>query len=375
MIYLDSAATSLEKYDAVIKEMNDVLLSKSFANPQRGSYGPSQNASRKMLEIRQTIASYFGLSNPLNVVLTPNVTYSLNYIIKSIFNSGDHIITSLSEHNSVLRPLYQFEEMGGELSFLDIDDDFNIKISDLDKMLKKNTKAVVITAASNVTGKITDLKRINDFTRENNLKLVIDGAQLAGVKDFKLNDFDEVIFAFTGHKSLHGPDGTGGFLIKGDFDFKEVFSGGSGFDSYNKSQPHRLPDLFEVGTGNLVSFAGLAAGIKEIEKNPPYKKLNSLRKKLFDGLSQNEKVELFSSNKGENAPIVSFRIKGFDSNEIERLLWEDYEICSRSGAHCAPLFHKRMGTDKTSLVRFSLSYFNDEDEVEKAINAIKELSK
>lgn len=375
MIYFDNAATTIDKDKKVAEAIYHAIMDKSYANPSRGSYELSVNSLRKMLEIRMTIANFFDLKDPRKVILTSNITFALNFIIKSIFKKGDHIITSLSEHNSVLRPLYDLEEKGAELSFIGFDENFNLKLDDIEPLIKNNTKAVVITAASNVSGKVTDLSKVYSICKKHNLKLIIDGAQLAGVCDFSMENFDNTIFAFTGHKALHGPQGTGGFLVKGDFDFKQVFSGGSGFESFSKKQPHVLPDLFEPGTANLHSFVGLQAAIEVIEKNKPYKKLDELTRYLYKRLSENKNLEFYTHLDKTNAPIVSFNIEGFDANTVGQILDEEYGICVRAGSHCAPLFHKTVGTEKRSIVRLSLSPYNTKEEIDQVALAIDEISK
>lgn len=374
MIYFDNAATTIDKSEKVAHAIYESIMSKKYANPSRGSYELSVNSLRKMFEIRMCVANYFGVSDPLNVVFTPNITFALNFIIRSLFKSGDHIITSVAEHNSVLRPLYDFEKHGGEISFIDIDDNFNLKLDEIEPQIKENTKAVIITAASNVSGKITDLEKVYKICKKNNLKLIIDGAQLAGVKKFSLKNFDDTIFAFTGHKGLHGPQGTGGFLIKGDFNFNQVFSGGSGFDSFSKTQPHHIPELFEPGTANLHSFVGLEAAIKELEENETYERLNNLTKLLYTELKKNKNLEFYTVLEDENAPIVSINIKGMDANTASEILDEEYGICTRAGSHCAPLFHERVGTRNRGILRLSLSHYNTEEEIYKVTSAISEIS-
>lgn len=374
MIYLDNGATSLKKPKAVAEAVYHAIASEEYGNPSRGSYDQSINGLKALMQTRMLIADYFSLDDPLKVVLSPNITYGLNFIIKSLFGPGDHIITSVTEHNSVLRPLYALEEAGGSLSFLGMNEDFSIKIEDIEKNIRPETKAIVITAASNVSGRLTDLKRVHQIARAHDLILIIDGAQSAGSIEFSMEDFDQTIFAFTGHKSLHGPQGTGGFLIKGDFDFKQVFSGGSGFDSFSHHQPKALPELFEPGTANLPSFLGLKAAIEVLKENPPFERIQDLTRLLYEELKKNDKLEFYTYFTDKNAPVVSFNIKGRDANEIGQRLFDDYEICVRTGSHCAPLFHEAVGTKERGIIRLSLSSYNTEEEILAAVKAIEEIS-
>lgn len=374
MIYLDNAATTIDKDESVARAVYNAINSKSFGNPSRGAYKVSLDALDLLMQTRKKVGAYFGMDNPLNVVLCQNITFALNFVIKSLFNKNDHIITSLSEHNSVLRPLYGLVKEGTEISFIGIKDDFSLDLEKIEKLVKKNTKALVITGASNVSGVLTDLDRAYEICKKNDLKLIIDGAQVAGYVPFDIKKYDNSIFLFTGHKGLHAPQGTGGFIVNGDFEFRQVFSGGSGFDSFSKAQPHILPDLFEPGTANVHSFAGLKAAVEFLEKSP-HDDINELTKILYDGLKDIKGIKFYSNINLEHVPIVSFNIKDIPANYIAMKLWDDYEICVRAGSHCAPLFHEKMGTKKQGIVRMSLSFYNTREEIEKTIEAVKNIAK
>lgn len=374
MIYLDNAATTIDKDESVARAVYDAINSKSFGNPSRGAYKVSLDALDLLMQTRKKVGSFFGMDNPLNVVLCQNITFALNFVIKSLFNKNDHIITSLSEHNSVLRPLYDLEKEGTEISFIGIKDDFSLELEKIEKLVKKNTKALVITGASNVSGVLTDLDRAYEICKKNNLKLIIDGAQVAGYVPFDIKKYENSIFLFTGHKGLHAPQGTGGFIVNGDFDFRQVFSGGSGFDSFSKTQPHILPDLFEPGTANVHSFAGLKAAIEFLENNS-HDDINKLTKILYEGLKDIEGIKFYSNINLKHVPILSFNIGNIPANYIAMKLWDDYEICVRAGSHCAPLFHEKMKTKKQGIVRMSLSFYNTKEEIEETIEALKNIAK
>ncbi|MDO5048108.1 MAG: aminotransferase class V-fold PLP-dependent enzyme [Anaerococcus sp.] len=373
MIYLDNAATSIDKDPSTARAMYKALMDKNLANPSRGAHKLSINSLRELILVRQTIGDFFDLDDPTRVILTPNITYGLNIIIRSLFKKGDHLITSISEHNSVLRPLYDFRRQGGDFSFIGLDDDFNLRLDQIPRLVRKNTKALILTGASNISGKVTDLKKAHALARSFGLDLIIDGAQIAGCIDFSMRDFDQTIFAFTGHKGLHGPQGTGGFLVKGDFSFNQVFSGGSGFDSFLKNQPTNLPDLFEVGTINLPSFIGLKKAIEKISIDKPYQKLDILTRYLYKGLKDIGGLDFYTKLAKINAPIVSFNIKGINAKDLALILDQDYDICLRAGAHCAPLFHKRYKTVDSSILRASLAYTTRKEDLDTFINAIREI--
>lgn len=374
MIYLDNAATTIDKDESVARAVYNAINSKSFGNPSRGAYKVSLDALDLLMQTRKKVGSFFGMDNPLNVVLCQNITFALNFVMNSLFDKNDHIITSLSEHNSVLRPLYSLEKEGMEISFIDIKDDFSLDLEKIEKLVKKNTKALVINGASNVSGVLTDLDRAYEICKKNDLKLIIDGAQVAGYVPFDIKKYDNSIFLFTGHKGLHAPQGTGGFIVNGNFNFRQVFSGGSGFDSFSKTQPHVLPDLFEPGTANVHSFAGLKAAIEFLEKNP-HEDINKLTKILYDGLKDIQGIKFYSNINLNHVPIISFNIGDIPANYIAMKLWDDYEICVRAGSHCAPLFHEKMGTKKQGIVRMSLSFYNTKEEIEKTIDAVKNIAK
>ncbi|NVF12330.1 aminotransferase class V-fold PLP-dependent enzyme [Anaerococcus sp. AGMB00486] len=374
MIYLDNAATTIDKDESVAKAVYNAIYSRNFANPSRGAYIQSLNSLKLLMETRKNVGKLFGMDNPLNVVLTSNVTFGLNFVIKSLFSKYDHIITSISEHNSVLRPLYDLEKDGLSISYIGLDN-FSLRLSEIENNIRDNSKALILTGASNISGMVTDIDKAYAICKKNNLILIIDGAQLAGYVDFDISKYDNTIFLFTGHKGLHAPQGTGGFVVNGDFDFKQVFSGGSGFNSFSKKQPQSLPDLFEPGTENVHSFAGLNQAVKLALKNPHYIELDDLTRYLSDGLRNIDNLIFYKDFSKKSVPIVSFNIKNLSANYVAMKLWDDYSICTRAGSHCAPLFHKNYKTEKQGIVRLSLSYYNTKDEIKKALNAIEKIKK
>lgn len=376
MIYLDNSSTTLIKPDVVSKTLYDTIASRKFSNPSRGFYDEAINSSQAVYDVREILADFFGLEDPLNIAFTANITTSLNLVLFSLFKKGDHIITSLTEHNSVLRPLYQLEDRGLELSFIDIDENYNLKLYELEKYLKKNTRAIVITAESNVSGAVTDLDYLYDFAIEHDLLLIVDGAQAAGTVKIKFNErkYPRLIFCLTGHKALFGPSGTGAIIDLSGEKFKNVFTGGSGVNSFDRFNPVEMPDVFEYGTINFHSIIALGAGVKFIDEigiDKVSAKIHVLRKKLFYGIKEIPGIELYCNEK--DSSIVSFNYKKYVSSEISEKLYKMSKIASRGGIHCAPLFHERVGTRDKGIVRLSLSYFNSEDEIDKTIETIKML--
>ena len=376
MIYLDNSSTTLIKPEVVSKTLYDAIASRKFSNPSRGFYDEAINSSQAVYDVRNILADFFGLEDPLNIAFTANITTSLNLVLSSLFKKGDHIITSLTEHNSVLRPLYQLENRGVELSFIDIDENYNLKLEELEKDLKKNTRAIVITAESNVSGAVTDLDYIYDFAIEHDLLLIVDGAQAAGTVKIKFNErkYPRLIFCLTGHKALFGPSGTGAIIDLSGEKFKNVFTGGSGVNSFDRFNPVEMPDVFEYGTINFHSIIALGAGVKFIDEigiDKVSEKIHALRRKLFYGIKEIPGIKLYCNEK--DSSIVSFNYKDYVSSEISEKLYKMSKIASRGGIHCAPLFHERVGTKNQGIVRLSLSYFNNEDEIDKTIETIKKL--
>lgn len=376
MIYLDNSSTSLIKPDLVAKTLYEALASRKFSNPSRGFYQEAINSSQAVYDVREILAGFFGLEDPLSIAFTANVTTSLNLVLSSLFKAGDHIITSVTEHNSVLRPLYQLQDRGVDLSFIDIDDNYNLKLDELEKYLKKNTRAIVITGESNVSGALTDLDYLYDFALKHDLLVIIDGAQAAGTVKIKFNErkYPRLIFCITGHKALFGPSGTGAIIDLSGEKFKNVFTGGSGVNSFDRFNPVDMPDVFEYGTINFHSTIALGAGVKFIDEigiDEVSHKIHRLRKKLFYGIRDLPGIKLYSNEK--DSSIVSFNYKDHASSEVSENLYKLSKIASRGGIHCAPLFHERVGTKTQGIVRLSLSYFNNEDEIDKTIETIKKL--
>lgn len=373
--YFDNAATTLIKPESVAKALYESVASQDYGNPSRGAHMPSMRALRSIYETRYEIAELFGVKDPLSVVLCSNVTTALNLAIKSTIKEG-HIITSDSEHNSVLRPLFQLEDIGVQLSFLPLREDGSIKLEELENLLRKDTRAVVITQASNVSGHATDMDKVYDFCIENDLLLIVDGAQGAGTLKLKFDErkLPNMIYCFTGHKSLYGPQGTGGMIIIGDVKVSEVFTGGSGIDSFNEHQPKIIPDIFEYGTQNVHSNMGLKEGVRYIRQkgiDTVEKNLYSLTKKLYTGLKENKNIEIYNDIGLRHAPIASINYRGKTSQELSDILWDKFAIATRSGSHCAPKYHISMKTKERGMTRISLSTFNSEREIEYLLNILE----
>ena len=374
-MYFDNAATSLHKPAQVIEKIIEILEAESFGNPSRSGHLLSQNTMMAIFESKKALARLCHIENPSDILFSPNATYALNFAILSLIEADDHVITTTTEHNSILRPLYQ---TGASLSFLDFDENFNLKYQDLPSLLRKNTKYLAVNSASNLLGNFNDLDRLYDFARENDLIMIVDLAQSLGLVDINMGKYENSLFAFTGHKSLYGLSGTGGLIKNGSFAFKQVLSGGSGINSFDKSMPASFPQIFEPGTPNFVGQIALKAGIDFI-LDTGIDKINdktlSLAKRFYKGIEDIKNIKFYSKEwKDLESPIVSFNIGDIPSDEIALILDEDYNIQVRPGAHCAPLIHKHFGTEDQGILRFSFSYFNTDEEVEEAIKAVKAIA-
>lgn len=375
MIYFDNAATSMHKpqevTDAVVFALNH------FGNASRGVYDESLQADRLIYDARSEIAELFNAGNPRQVAFSKNSTESLNIAIFGTLSPEDHVITSVSEHNSVLRPLNYLEDRGMQLSFLPIDDKGRIQIDKIPSLIQKNTKAIVITHASNVSGNITDLYAVSEFCKKYDLMLIVDGSQTAGSIEIDMQSMGIDILCFTGHKSLMGPQGIGGLCVNESTYIRPFIVGGTGIHSYDKFQPDKMPTRLESGTINSIGIAGLFAAVKYLkEKNiiTLHKKALEVSQYFYSKLSEFEGIKFYGDYSARNrAAIVSFNIGNMDSALIGKSLISDHNISTRVGTHCAPLLHIAFGTDKQGMVRFSFSHNNTFEEVDIAVEALKNI--
>lgn len=373
-IYFDNAATTIHKPDSVIDAVVEAMT--TLGNSGRSAGEESLNASRKIYEAREKVAKFFNTGNPRNVVFTSNATESLNIAINGILNCGDHVITTDLEHNSVLRPLYALESEGVELSFLRSDSKGNINYDDIESLIKSNTKAIITTHASNLTGNVLDIKRIGKIAHDHNLIYIVDASQTAGVFPIDMEDMNIDVLIFTGHKSLMAPQGTGGLCVREGIDIRPLKTGGTGVQSYLKTQPVEMPTRLEAGTLNSHGICGLLAAISYINSigiENIYNKEQVLMNRFLDGIKNIDGITIYGDFSGKHAPIVSLNYKDIPSGELSDALSEEYEISTRPGAHCAPRMHEALGTVEQGVVRFSFGYHNTVEEVDLAVKALKEL--
>ena len=376
MIYLDSSATSFLKppqvAEAVFRSFNTI------GNAGRGAHAPTLNASRLIYDTREKLAALFGTPDPSRIAFTCNATEALNIAIHGAIHPGEHVITTACEHNSVLRPLYLKEKEGTELTIIPADKKGRIRYDLLESSVKSNTSAIVLTHASNLSGNVTDLAFVSNFAKKHGLLLIVDASQTAGSLPINVVKMGIDILCFTGHKGLFGPQGTGGLYVRECLTLSPLKSGGSGIHSFDRQHPTDMPTALEAGTLNGHGIAGLNAGLDYIlstgVKNIHAKEI-SLARRFVNGISDISDLKLYGDIDAPlRTPIISLNIGNMSSASVSDILWEDYEICVRAGAHCAPLMHKTFGTEKQGAVRFSFSCFNTEAEIDTAIRAMHEIA-
>ena len=378
MIYLDNAATTYPKPQKVYDSMMDCM--KNYcANPGRSGHKLAMKSAREIYDTRENIAKLFNIENPMNIIFTSNATDSLNIAIKGVVNEGDHIITTSMEHNSVIRPIKSLEKYGIENTIVDCDKEGFLNIENIKNAIKPNTKLIVTTHASNVCGTLIDIKSVGEIAKENNILYLVDASQTAGVYEIDVKSINVDMIAAPGHKCLFGPQGTGILYIREGLNINISKEGGTGSKSEDLFQPDILPDKYESGTHNTPGIVGLNEGIKfileiGIENIREYEE--QLCEYMLNRLKEVPNIIIYGpSDSKQRAAVISINIDKIDSGELTFLLDSEYDIATRSGIHCSPLAHKTLGTLDQGAVRFSLSYFNTKDDIDKAIDALKDICK
>jgi cysteine desulfurase family protein len=335
-------------------------------------------AGRLIYETRELLAQLFGIKNPLRISFTLNATEALNQALRGLLVAGDHIVTSSMEHNSVSRPLHFLESQGVEVSKVPATSGGGILISEVEKAIRKNTKALIMTHASNVSGTIFPIIQLGELARKNNLVFMVDAAQTAGAYEINVDEMNIDLLAFPGHKGLFGPQGTGGLYVREGISLTPLKYGGTGSSSEFPEQPEEYPDRLESGTPNTVGIAGLGAGVKFILETG----LDKIRSQeqhlagmLLEGLGKIPGIAIYGpANSKLQAPVISVNFRQQESGQIGFILDQAFEIACRAGLHCAPDAHKSLGTFPQGTVRFSFAYFNTEEDVRQTIAACKQIA-
>lgn len=370
-IYLDNAATTAQK-PPVVAEAVTKILQGEYGNPSRGAHGYSLAGFRVAEQARNELKDLFQADQRYEVAFTNNATVALNEVLKGLIQPGDHVITTDWEHNSVLRPLYQLEAQGVRIDIVRSQAiTGRLNYSEFARKIRPETKAVICNHASNVTGNLLDLAWIKDFCQQRGLYLVIDASQTAGVVPIDLSDGKVSALCFTGHKSLYGPQGTGGVCLLKDLPLVPVITGGDGMQSFSKTQPLELPTLLEAGTLNIPGIAGLAASVQWLKNTERTVKLGDY---FYQGLQKIAGLTIYGDFSGPRVDVFSIKLQDAESALVSDLLWEEFQIATRPGYHCAPLMHEALGTAARGTVRLSLSSFTTQAELDQTLRALQELA-
>ena len=390
-IYLDHAATSLYRPKEVMEAVIEAM--ETMGNDGRGSHGEALASSRIIYDTRRLLNELFHGEGAEQVAFTANATQALNTALKGILNPGDTLITTVLEHNSVLRPAYELEESGVRLRIIESDSLGRFPYERLEQVMEEETErqkkrreslgqrgAVVFvgTHASNLTGNLTDIRKIGQICARFQALFLLDASQTAGIFPIDMIGDGIDVVCFTGHKSLMGPQGTGGLCVKKKVRIRPLLSGGSGVMTYEKKHPFRMPTALEAGTLNGHGIAGLRAGLLYLKKQGVdhlRRKEQDLLRQFYQEVCSIRNVTIYGDfSSFDRAPILSLNIGDLDSGEVSDRLSEEYGIDTRPGGHCAPLMHEALGCREQGAVRFSFSHFNTEEQIKKAVIAIRELA-
>ena len=377
MIYLDNAATTRTKPPAVARAVLEALS--SYGNCGRGGHQGALSAARAIYETREKIAALLGCPRADHVCFTQNSTQALNIAVCGLLRPGDHVISTDLEHNSVLRPLYRLRDAGAAVDFVPADSRGRLDYCGFERLLRPETKAIVCTHASNLTGDAVDIARVGRFARKHGLLFILDASQTAGVLPIDMSAMGIDVVCFTGHKSLMGPQGTGGLCLREGLEVHPFAVGGTGVQSYSEAQPGEYPTRLEAGTLNGHGLAGLSAaldflsetGIARIHAHE-----DALARRFYEAVRDLPGVTVYGDFSAPvRAPVVTLNIGDLDSAEVSDELAERFGIATRPGAHCAPRLHRALGTEEQGAVRFSWSYFNTEEETAAAAEAVRVLAR
>lgn len=373
---MDNAATTMHKpkevIDAVVQAMS------SMGNAGRGANEASLSASRIIYDTREQLCRFFHGDNPRQIVFTSNSTESLNIAVKGLLEPGDHVVTTMLEHNSVLRPLYEMQEKGVRLTIVKSNEKGTLDLKDLEAAVTPGTKMVICTNGSNLTGNYIPLEPVGRIARKNGALFVVDASQTAGVFPIDVKEMGIDVLCFTGHKGLLGPQGTGGMYVREGLSIRPLKSGGTGVQTYSKTQPAEMPTALEAGTLNGHGIAGLHAAMQYLEETGVdhiRAREQDLMWRFYEGVKDIPGIKVYGDfSTKERCAIVALNIGDYDSSEVSDELLTEYSISTRPGGHCAPLMHEALGTAEQGAVRFSFSHYNTDEEVDAAVKAVRELA-
>ena len=381
-IYFDNACTSFPKPQTVSEAMIN-YINNIGSNINRGCYNSAYSVEETVYETRELLCRLFNADDPKNTIFTKNVTESLNFVIKGLLKPGDHVLVSSMEHNAVMRPLTQLSEYGITFDRIPCLSDGTMNAESIEPLIKPETKALIMLHASNVCGTILPVKKVGDICARHNISLILDCAQTAGVFDIDMQSMNIDALCFTGHKSLLGPQGIGGFILKEHMTdrLNPLISGGTGSISHTEDIPDFMPDRFEAGTLNLPGIYGLNASVKWLNEYG----ISNIRRHELE-LTDHMLSELTLMEEGtgkiriigkkdlsDRAPVISITTPDNELSQVAYELDSEYGIMTRVGLHCAPSAHKTLNTFPTGTIRFSFGPENTHDEVEQTVNALKKI--
>lgn len=376
-IYLDNAATSYPKPNQVAKSIYEFMINNGTSSG-RGSYKMAMKSDFLVYETRKLIGELFNFKNPKNVIFTSNITESINLALRGILKEHDHVVTSSLEHNAVWRCLKTLEkERNIEITKVRADEYGYTNPIDVRKSIKENTKLIVFTHASNVLGTIQPIKEIGEIAKKNNILFLVDTAQTAGVLDINIKENNIDLLAFTGHKSLFGPMGTGGLIVNCDYDINPLKVGGTGGDSKYEYQPNYYPNKLESGTLNVSGIVGLREAIKFIN-NETIEKIHKKEKELtsyaLKRLKEVKNIKIYGpQNENDIVGVISFNIGNINAEKVVYNLDIKHNIMLRAGLHCSPNAHELIGTKDVGTVRIGIGYFNEFDDIDKLVFALNDI--
>ena len=377
VIYLDNAATSWPKPESVYRAVDYAM--RYSGNASRSGHGLALEADRLVYQTRKMLASFFNVGDPAQVVFTKNCTEALNVALKGVVGKGDHVVTTSMEHNSVLRPLSKLQKSGVEVTVVQANDEGFVAAEQIAEAIRDNTKLIAVIHASNVVGTIMPIADIGKVAHDHGALFLVDAAQTAGILPIDMEESYIDLLCVPGHKGLMGPAGTGVLMVGKGVEVESLIEGGTGSLSESVEQPPFMPDKLESGTLNVPGIAGLKAGLEfimEVGLSAIRQHEQKLTKQLLDGLSELDNVVVFGpKDPNRTVGVVSAVIRGVDPAQVSALLDREYGIATRPGLHCAPLAHKSIGSFETGTVRFSVGYFNTEEEIEKTFQAMKHIAK
>ena len=376
MIYFDNAATTMQKPPAVAEAV--VRGMKSFGGVGRGVHPASLQAGRAVFDARRQVANLLDAPSASCVSFTLNATMALNIALQGLAKPGSTLLTTAASHNSVLRPLFRLrDEQGCIIKVAPINPDGSLNFDAYESMLAEGgVRYVAATHASNLTGDVYDAARMARLAHEHGALFILDAAQTAGAIPLSQQEIGADVVCFTGHKSLFGPQGTGGLTVMPQVEIHPLLEGGSGTHTYDERHPLYMPEALEAGTLNAHGLAGLAAGVGFIEEEGValiHRRVAELTRAFEEGALSIDGLRVLGGHGGiGRTGVVAVDAEGVDPALLGDALARDFGICTRAGAHCAPLMHRALGTEEKGAVRFSFSYFNTEEEIQKGLHALRE---